>query len=219
MIVIDLNKRFPPQYVARPRMHLGTAFEIDVGASEQIESETFGADRAIPDDGGVATAVWAPPKPTLAVACDPPDQDEYEVRVFETTDWRLVAAIEIVSPANKDRPEHRRAFAAKCMALLQQGVCVSIVDLVTTRHANLYGDLLDLLGQEDPSLTPTPPALYATTCRWRQTEQAGRLETWAHVLEVGKRLPTIPLWLAPDLAAPLDLESSYEETCRILRIA
>jgi hypothetical protein len=35
-----------------------------------------------------------------------------------------VAAIEIVSPANKDRPEHRRKFVAKCAALLQQGVSV-----------------------------------------------------------------------------------------------
>ena len=45
----------------------------------------------------------------------------------------LLAAIEIVSPANKDRPENRRAFAAKCAALLRQGVAVSILDVVTAR--------------------------------------------------------------------------------------
>lgn len=44
-----------------------------------------------------------------------------------------MAAIEIVSPANKDRPEHRHAFVAKCAALLQNQVSVTIVDLVTTR--------------------------------------------------------------------------------------
>ena len=84
--------------------------------------------------GGVATAVWAPPRPTLAVATDLPALDEYEVRVYDTKiGRRLVAAVEIVSPANKDRPEHRRAFVAKCAALLQNRVCVAIVDLVTTR--------------------------------------------------------------------------------------
>jgi hypothetical protein len=31
-------------------------------------------------------------------------------------------------------------------------------------------------------------------------------------------LPTLPLRLADDLAVPLDLEASYEETCRFLRI-
>ena len=147
-----------------------------------------------------------------------PDQDEYEVRIFETELRRLVAAVEIVSPANKDRPEHRRAFVDKCAALLQQGVSVSIVDLVTTRRFNLYADLLDHLGQSDPSLAPTPPPLYAAACRWPPAGRSGRLETWAHALTIGQPLPTLPLWLAADVAMPLELYSTYEETCRILRI-
>ena len=47
---------------------------------------------------------------------------EYAVRVFDAKRGRqLVAAIEIVSPANKDRAEHRNAFVGKCAALLQKG--------------------------------------------------------------------------------------------------
>src|SRR5262249_57338132 len=30
---------------------------------------------------------------------------------------------------------------------------------------NLYGELLDLLGQSDPCLRPEPPSLYAAACR------------------------------------------------------
>jgi hypothetical protein len=52
---------------------------------------------------------------------------------------RLVAAIELISPSNKDRPESRRAFVGKVAALLQRGVCVSLVDVVTIRDFNLYG--------------------------------------------------------------------------------
>ena len=55
------------------------------------------------DNGGdgVATAVWAPPRPTLVVATDLPDQDEYEVRVYDDRRARrLEAAVAIVSPAN-----------------------------------------------------------------------------------------------------------------------
>ncbi len=81
---------------------------------------------------------------------------------------RLVAAIEIVSPSNKDRPESRRAFVAKAATLLQQDVCVSVVDLVTIRQFNLYGDLLALVGGSDPMLDPEPPALYAVTVRGRK---------------------------------------------------
>ena len=216
MIVIDLNKRLPSRYVSSPRLYLGNAFEIDIAASEYFEPPQFRMRGD--DDGGVATAVWAPPQPTLTVATDLPEQDEYEVRIFDTEEDRLVAAIEIVSPANKDRPEHRRAFAAKCVSLLQQGVSVSIVDLVTIRRANLYGDLLDLLGQTDPLLLPEAPPLYAVACRAREQGKSWRLETWANALEIGQSLPTLPLWLAHDLAVPLNLESTYEETCRVLRI-
>src|SRR5207253_4402851 len=112
--------------------------------------------------GGVATLIWAPPRPTLSVVTDLPAQDEYEVRVYDNErGQRLVAAIELVSPANKDRPEHRRAFVAKCAALLQNQVSVTIVDLVTTRDCNLYAELLDLIGQTDPMLGAEPPSVYA----------------------------------------------------------
>src|SRR5206468_11229196 len=97
-------------------------------------------------------AVWAPPRPTLAVATDLPAQDVYEVLVYdEKRHCRLVAAVEIVSPANKDRPEHRRAFVAKCAGLLRERVSVVIVDVVTTRTPNLYVELLELLDRADPS--------------------------------------------------------------------
>jgi len=130
-----------------------------------------------------------------------------------------VAAVEIVSPANKDRAEHRRAFVAKCVALLENRVYVAIVDLVTTRNFNLYGELLASIGPTDPGLGQDPPNLYAAACRARRTGEAWLLEGWANPLTLGLPLPTLPLWLAEDLAVPLDLEESYEETCRILRIA
>ncbi len=88
-------------------------------------------------------APLVPPGPGRTVATDLPDQDEYEVLVYDTRHHRrLVAAVEIISPANKDRPEHRRVFAAMCAALLRQHLAVAIVDLVTTRQLNLYSELL-----------------------------------------------------------------------------
>jgi len=92
--------------------------------------------------------------------------DEYEVLIFDQDRGReLVAAIEIVSPANKDRPETRQAFVSKCAALLQKKICVSIVDLVTVKRFNLYCEVLDVFGQADPAFAPDPPLTYAVTCR------------------------------------------------------
>src|SRR3954468_7157930 len=157
MIVRQLFPLLPEGFVAAPGVHLGKFFEIDVSAYEHDEPARVGVDQG---EGGVAT--WAPPAPTLTVEADLSEQDEYEVRVYDARyGRRLVAAIEIVSPSNKDRPESRRAFVAKTAALLQQDVCVSIVDVVTVRQFNLYADLLALIGRSDPALGSAPPHLYA----------------------------------------------------------
>lgn len=218
MIVVALQRRLPRRYVAVPGVHSGRLIEIDISTYEQ-DDPAPGFPDAGNGNGGVATAVWAPPPPTLAVATDLPEQDEYEVRVYDSNrGQRLVAAIEIVSPANKDRPQHRRAFVAKCAALLQKRVSVTIIDLVTTRNFNLYAELLELIGQSDPALGSEPPTLYAVACRSAQQGDAWLLETWFHTLVLGQPLPTLPLWLADNLSVPLELEACYAETCRVLRI-
>lgn len=149
------------------------------------------------------------------------DQDEFEVRIYNADQGRqLVAAIEIVSPSNKDRPEHRRAFVAKVAALLQKDVSVSVVDLVTVRQFNLYADLLELIGGVDPQLGESPANLYSVTIRARKRpERRSLLDLWYYPMTIGQALPTLPIWLSPDLRVLLPLEGSYEETCRLLRIA
>jgi hypothetical protein len=217
MIVMGLNRTLPERYVAEPQVHLGSSAEIDVATYEEERPSSYGGGRV--ETHGVATALWTPPEPTLAAATGLSDLDEYGVRIFDTQSGRrLVAAVEIVSPANKDRPVHRRAFVARCAAMLQKRVCVVIVDLVTNWAFNLYEELLSFLDQTDTSLGDTTPPLYTVSCRWGNLDDASMLEAWMHPMAVGQRLPTLPLWLAPDLAVPLDLEQTYEETCRVLRI-
>jgi len=67
-------------------------------------------------------------------------------------------------------------------------------------------------------LSPEAPPLYAAACRSTKHDDKWLLETWTHTLKLGEPLPTVPLWLADDLAAPLNLEESYEESCYILNI-
>jgi hypothetical protein len=142
------------------------------------------------------------------------------VRIYDGRHGRrLVAAVEIISPSNNDRPESRRAFVAKVAALLQRDVCVSLVDIVTVRQFNLYADLLELIGHSDPMLGSEPPALYAVTARGRK--RAGKrpvLDTWFYPMVLGQPLPTLPIWLDVDLGVFLNPETSYEEACRVLRI-
>jgi hypothetical protein len=218
VIVQQLRKQLPPGYVAEPRIHSGSQVEIDVAAFENDEAPPLS--RMTARNGGVRTAVWAPAPPSVAVETTLPDYNEYEVRIFNARRRRhLVAAIEIVSPANKDRPEHRNVFVAKCVALLQKGVAVSIVDLVTVNQFNLYFDLLAVIGHTDPTLGDPPPHLYAASCRWTRQGKRTLLQAWSHVLAMEEPLPTLPLWLSKDLVVPLNLDQSYEQACSDLWIA
>lgn len=216
MIVQHLARVLPDGYVAEPRVHLGPYFEIDVTAFEKLDAQPS---TAAAGNGNIATATWTATQPLLEVEADWPDQYEYEVLVYDQErERRLVAAVELVSPANKDRPESRRAFVTKCASLLRQGVSLAIVDLVTIRQFNLYAELLEWIGKSDPALGTEPPATYAVSMRFQKPPRRTVLQTWPYALVVGQHLPTLPLWLSPDYNVPLDLEASYEDTCRVLRI-
>jgi len=169
--------------------------------------------------GGTATLTEL--SPTLTVEADLSEQDIYEVQIYDIERGRrLVAAIEIVSPSNKDRPGARQAFTGIVASLLQKDICVSIVDLVTVRQSNLYAELLGSLGRSDPNLAPSPPHTYAVTLRTRKPrKQSPLLDAWFYPMEIGQPLPTLPIWLTQDLRVMLSLETSYQETCAVLEIA
>lgn len=217
-LVEYLLSKLPPEFYAAPQVHLGGAVEVDIGTFEY--DATNGNDWDETDsEGGTATATWKVAKPLLDVEVDLPDTDEYSVRVYDVNrERRLVAAIELVSPANKDRPESKQAFVSKCAALLREEVSVMIVDVVTSRAGNLFADLLTSIGSQELHGTMSSTSIYAGACRLNAPGQRRRLQAWHETLAVGKPLPTLPLWLSPSLELPLDLEVSYEETCRILRM-
>jgi hypothetical protein len=82
----------------------------------------------------------------------------------------------------------------------------------------LYAELMKLLGSTDPALGDEPLPIYAVTLRMRHEGRRHLMDTWYHPLSVGQCLPTLPIWLQETLPISVDLESSYEETCRTLRI-
>ncbi len=218
-IVEELAPLLPDGFVAEPRVHLGSYYEIDVCTFEQSEDADPVSRFTRELNVAIATAPEAPPEPTLTLDTEFPEEYSYEVLIFDLErDRRLVAAVEIVSPANKDRPESRQLFLAKCYNLLRQDVCLSIVDLVTIRQFNFYTELLAMLRRRDPAFSPPAPPIYAVTCRKRKVDQQTKLDMWSHPLALGQPLPSLPVWLSETQNLTLDLEASYEETCRVLRI-
>src|SRR5713101_3958685 len=117
-IVQQLNKSLlPPEYFAVPQVKMGTEVEVDIATLEE-QNAVGGA----LGNGGVATAVYAPPHPPLSFSVDFANLALFEIQVKEESGLKLVAAIELVSPGNKDRPSHRQAFVRKCATYLQEEI-------------------------------------------------------------------------------------------------
>lgn len=215
VLVDELNQTLlPAGYFAEPHVHAGARVEIDAATFEGGASSrpvTDGATAVLPP------RTWAPPAPTLVLPAAFPDA--FEVQVFGTeTGPRLVAAIELVSPANKDRADHRRAFAVKCASYLVQGIGLIVVDVVTSRGGNMHDEIVALLPDAGPFHFPATPPLYAAAYRPVHRDPADRTEVWLTPLAVGRLLPILPLALTAELCLPINLESTYADACRRLRL-
>jgi hypothetical protein len=199
-IASALNDILPDDYFAETQVHVGTRVEVDVGTFDTARS-----------GGGVATAPRV--QPALAPAdlvlpaVFPPT---FGVRVIETSSGpTLVAAVELVSPRNKDRDDSRRAFAAKCATYLQAGCGLIVVDVVTNRLSRPLADLMALL---DPTReVPDTGPLAAVSYRPLRAGETDSLELRIRPLAVGGVLPELPLALNAGLVLPVDLEATYTE--------
>ncbi len=216
-IATELNQRWlTPDFIALEHTHVGPHVEIDVGTFERPVPPA--RENMSNGSGAVATLpeVYAPPRALTAIPAVFPDR--FEVRVFSRREGRrLVGAIELISPGNKDRDQERQAFVAKCASYLQEGVSVVLIDIVTTRHANLHNELLHFL-DAPAGLLPEDAHLYAAAYRPVLRDQKPEVEVWAEPCGVSTALPTMPLRLTGDLFVPVEFEATYLETCRQRRL-
>lgn len=195
---------------------MGSRVEIDIATfADQKEESSQG-------NGGIVLAktkarVWTPPAPEMRMPAIFPDSIEVLV-INPEAGPTVVAAVELISPGNKDRDESRRGFAAKCATYLQQGIGLVMIDIVTERNANLHNELIALLGTGSQFLM-TETSLYGVAYRPVRRPKSEWIEIWTSVLTVGKALPVLPLALDKRLGVPLDLQASYEETCQRSRLS
>lgn len=199
----------PENLFAEPTVQIGGQAQVDVATLDMDDSALNGAATATKTQLATTAPTWV--IPTVF-------PDSFEIKVFSTEAGpTLVAAIELVSPSNKDRPQTRRSFAVKCASYLAQGVNVIIVDIVTNRTANLHNELMALMELKDFNL-PAGARLYATAYRPVLRESREEIDVWSATMQVGDPLPSLPLYVAPDFMVQVDLESAYQLTCRNLRL-
>jgi hypothetical protein len=159
--------------------------------------------------GGVAVAEVRPKvRRRLTAPAVPPRRT---VAVRHVSGHWLVALIEIISPANKDRAESVRTFADKAAGALRAGVHVLIVDLFPPGRYDPQGmhgaiwERFDGESYEVPAEEPLTIASYLA---------AEEPEAWLEHVAVGGELPAMPLFLTPDVCVPLPLAETYKAAYR-----
>lgn len=205
-IAADLNSRLPDRWFAEPTIHWG--IEVDVATFEEEGHVVSTAARS------GHTETWSPPAPDRSITFGV-TTDVVEVRIYEDFgDVPLVAAVEFVSPANKDRPETRDAFTAKCEGYLRDGLGLVIIDVVTERRASLHALLMQRCGApafEDSSLYTSGYRPVSRNSHWE-------LDIWHEELQIGRELPSMPLCLKEGPCIEVNLADTYRQTCQDLRI-
>jgi hypothetical protein len=204
----------PAEFQVEQACH-GGRVEIDVATYEKAAEDLA---RNGPTAATQTVPTWTPAAPAYSMPAVFPDT--FEVRVFSTiAGLTLCAAIELVSPGNKDRSDERRAFATKCASYLHQGVSVIIMDVVTSRRANLHNETMRLMEVDPAREMGDEVSLYAVAYRPVLRAERPEIDVWPATFAVGDPLPTLPLRLTGDLFVPVDFESTYQEACRRRRLA
>lgn len=166
------------------------------------------------DVGGTALAE-APPKVRRRLTVEPASTSSMQrtLAIRHVSDHRLIAMIEILSPANKDRRSHLDSFVEKAVTALERGIHLLLVDLFPPGPHDPHGTHSLIRQSIDGSeisydLPAEEPLTLASYVASR------RIEIFLEHLAVGAPLPEMPLFLSPERYINVPLDTTYQAAYR-----
>ena len=173
----------------------------DVGVRDHREAQHESA-KAM--DAAAAASVAVEPDMEVAVAALDPAP-----ALFVERDGRLISAIELVSPRNKDRPVARATYLNRYTGYLIEGIHLLLVDVHRRPAGFSFADGIATELQMDLG-HPLPPPLAVGYRVGEPAASGGRLlAIWRRTLSIGNPLPSLPLPLGTDASIEIDLEQTY----------
>lgn len=200
----------PPDYYVLCDQQAGDTVS-DVLTLQETASDGNGF-QELNNEGGVATLTRTMPRVRQIQHVE---ADLYAARrkslvIRHSSNDRVVAMIEIVSPGNKTSTVEFRRFVDKAVAALNQGIHLLIVDLFPPgprdpqgMHAAIWSEFG--ASYEPPSDKPLTQVAYSADMR-----NTAYVEPFA----VGDTLMDMPLFLQPDAWVPTPLQSTYDRAYR-----
>src|SRR5262249_4778395 len=129
---------------------------------------------------------------------------------------QLIAALEIVSPRNKDRADAKETYSNRYLGYLRLGVHLMLVDVLPRPKGFSFSDAVtSALGLGLPPLPPPFAAVYRVGEVVPVQDDMGSLVgLWRRQLHVGQPLPTLPLPLSVHRRVVIDLEETYQRAAK-----
>lgn len=201
----------PEGYYALAEQHAGRAIPdlLTLHASPGDQESQLVAEFS-PRGGGTAVVMGAPQVRRRQTIEPLGIARRRSLAIRHVSGHRLVALLEILSPANKDRYSCAQAFAAKAVDALDAGIHVLIIDLFPPGKFDpqgMHGVIVNCLEDTEepydlPAAEPLTLASYAA---------GPKVEVYLEHLAVGADLPQMPLFLRPEHYINVPLETTYME--------
>src|SRR5262245_45970215 len=213
--ITELLRWIKPRLPAGYRAYIGSAPLLAVGAPGERPDVGVRSWHA-QDEPGASAATSGACEPGTGPGSAELDEEvavatiDPETAVFVERQGRLTAAVEVISPRNKDRPIARSAYLARYLGYLLDGANLVILDVHRRPSGFSFADRIAAeLHLNQPPLLPPMAVGYRVG---EPAATGGRLlAIWRRSLTIGAALPTIPLPLSVSEAVDLDLDQGYRQ--------
>jgi hypothetical protein len=198
----------PAEYYALVEQHAGQ-YVPDILTLHASSAQPPPGKKSTPglNGGNVLTISKSPPRVRQQLVAATYRRLRRTLAIRHTSGHRLVAIIEITSPANKDRPGAVAELVRKIVELLHHGVHVLLVDVFACGRYDRPG-LHEQIWAEVDGASPQRESEPVTLASYVSAEP---MRAYVERVKYGEVLPEMPVFLTVEHYVLVPLERAYEQ--------
>lgn len=199
----------PANFYALAEQHMGGFIADVLTLHSPPRSDVVSQSQAVYQGiGGIAVTDVMPATKTHESVPNAMIDLRRSIAIRHVSSHRIVALLEIVSPSNKDRPEHLEMFVQKTIDAISCGVHVLMVDLFAPSRFDplgLHYRIREILAPYPPETVIASPR--STLASYQVTLKS--VEMFVEHVEASAPLPDMPIFLDSSHYVNVPLEATY----------